>query len=1113
MSGRSSILTLAFLVLTLAPASADVEPAPKADEKPPEVAAPQKGGSLRWWNGETLLGDLTSSQVNTISWSSPHFERAAKIETSQLYDIRFQGKPEETLNSPIVVSLRNGSRMLGTLVSLDQDYLGLDADKLGKILIKREQLSRIDRLTGSGILWSGPQGRQDWTQEAKKHNNTDLPPGWINSQEGLRAVSVNRGLTIPIDTKEAVEIAFDLSTEKAAPAFSLSIHNDGNYFESISVWDDTVVLHRGSHFVPLLTLKKTDRHLALSIRIDPKKAGGTILSDAGEVLARWQNGETEPAPDGATVFPLGDADSGYQGSLAALELINSGPDLCLRHLRIRKINSIEPPKFETPDAAGSMQLETADGKRFSGELQSMAEGKLHLQVADKPQTFPVSKLLSVVFSAQTEADDDAEIEHPQTWVDLALWNGTKIQGTLGGMKEDRLTVRSPNTKTPILVPTTSLQQITWPNPPNELLATESMDTLKLAGTTLRGHWEPKPGGQIHWRPAGAKAAVPLVHKPTSRFTLTRSEVATQPEPTAEREAAEKVITPTTTLLHLSDGQILPCKLVSIAKDGGITIDSKSVSNHQLAPDLVRAIQFPREQVETQGFGDPGWRFVLGKRDSKSFQEKSNGTVVIDPSHSWGHSSILVGSEFSFETKRLSGHGGIKIGIFGNGVDHDIDATYLLLADWGSRIYHGISSAQGDFLGNYQQHTVDEKKANLITLRWDDNKLDYFINDVKVGTITTGKKAPRSGIGLLFESASIWGNDPGQNSISNFSIVPDPSSAWVPNVAAQARERALYLPRYRKDDPPKHVLIARNGDVLSGTIEAATETQLRVRSRLETFDIPRERAAAAIWVHPPVDQPDGETVDVPDAENKDDSAEEKEEQPSATAAGKHWILLRGGGRISMTLSAFADEFALGQSAILGNCKIPVEQIYSISSDRPDVSAASVALSGWQLEHAPQPMPEGAAPGQSDSPLIGKPAPDFELFLLDGSKITLKEERGKVIVLDFWATWCGPCVKGMPEMMAAFAQFDTDTVRLVAANQAEQQKTIKEFLKTRGWDKLTVGLDSDQAVGLAFGVEGIPMVIVIDTDGNVAAVKSGYTPGAAQQLADQVKTILSKAIRIN
>jgi thiol-disulfide isomerase/thioredoxin len=130
-------------------------------------------------------------------------------------------------------------------------------------------------------------------------------------------------------------------------------------------------------------------------------------------------------------------------------------------------------------------------------------------------------------------------------------------------------------------------------------------------------------------------------------------------------------------------------------------------------------------------------------------------------------------------------------------------------------------------------------------------------------------------------------------------------------------------------------------------------------------------------------------------------------------------------------------------------------------------------------------------------IGNPAPAVELSLLDGSTLRLADQRGKVVVLDFWATWCAPCVQGLPKVAALTSAKKDQGVVFVAVNQGEDRATIETFLHQKGLS-LPVALGGAE-VGAKFGVDGIPHVVVIGRDGVVAAVKIGFGGDSEVQLA--------------
>lgn len=149
----------------------------------------------------------------------------------------------------------------------------------------------------------------------------------------------------------------------------------------------------------------------------------------------------------------------------------------------------------------------------------------------------------------------------------------------------------------------------------------------------------------------------------------------------------------------------------------------------------------------------------------------------------------------------------------------------------------------------------------------------------------------------------------------------------------------------------------------------------------------------------------------------------------------------------------------------------------------------------------------APG-IDSPLVGKAAPDFQLELLGsgGKKFHLADQKGKVVVLDFWATWCGPCLQTMPLVDKVVHEFDGQDVRLIAVNLEEPPKTITATLERHKLN-VTVALDQDGVAATKYQATAIPQTVIIDREGNVARLFVGGGPKLADQLRDALQSIVT------
>lgn len=137
---------------------------------------------------------------------------------------------------------------------------------------------------------------------------------------------------------------------------------------------------------------------------------------------------------------------------------------------------------------------------------------------------------------------------------------------------------------------------------------------------------------------------------------------------------------------------------------------------------------------------------------------------------------------------------------------------------------------------------------------------------------------------------------------------------------------------------------------------------------------------------------------------------------------------------------------------------------------------------------RPPPRLRRPDLPPIPVVGDIAPDFELPTLDGEQVRLSALRGKVVLLNFWATWCGPCRKEIPHLQRLHEKYPEDRFALIGVTD-EKSEEVRHFLDERGITYPSL-IDKSHEVFHLYGVTGIPVTVAIGPDGKIAAMQDGW-----------------------
>ena len=136
-----------------------------------------------------------------------------------------------------------------------------------------------------------------------------------------------------------------------------------------------------------------------------------------------------------------------------------------------------------------------------------------------------------------------------------------------------------------------------------------------------------------------------------------------------------------------------------------------------------------------------------------------------------------------------------------------------------------------------------------------------------------------------------------------------------------------------------------------------------------------------------------------------------------------------------------------------------------------------------------------------------APDFTLRTVGGPNLRLHEQRGHVVLVNFWATWCGPCRQEMPHLNRLYEKYRSSGFQLLGVNIDDDARAATELAAKLGV-KFPVLLDSDKKVSRLYDMSAMPATIVIDRDGRVRYIHRGFRDGVETTYEQQIRELLKE-----
>jgi thiol-disulfide isomerase/thioredoxin len=1018
--------------------------------------------TLVWANGDRLPGELITVDEREVTWRSSVFSDPLRIRLNAIASIELSDLASGLPSTDMFrIETTGGDILLGNLVAATDSHFEFESATHGAFDVKRQAVRSIQRMRHEGLIYLGPRGLAEWQSQ----NNQNPLIHWKESPTGQIMTSRRgAGLFLPVPLPMKCEIEFKVRSSGRC-SFALGLRNAFRGLR-LETWDDSLVAARSLEFQELKTLRDDERALHMTLFVDLERGSLTACSETGVRLSEFRFSDEAQQSTG-------------------ISFSNRDGDITMEYLRISQWDGTPPPEV----AASVDRVHLNDGTTVVGSLQPFNSDTEQIAIGANGSTVNI-ELADIGRIFQFRSEDSLE---PQQ-VTVTTRDGEFISGESVHVRDSNLQIRGTWSDLPLKLNMANVREIRW-----QTISDDKADGDVLTVGNKHLHGEVVIAGDtadpLQWRPGGGLNPVVLsggghaVFK-RSQVNMIPVDIGTYPH-----------------VVHLVNGDSLPCR-IDRADEHEFQIVSPLFDRDILPVETVIAVEFAAGELRRQTrFAGGDWFLQNATLDD------TTSIVTLQPNGVIHNDQLMQGDHVTFHVDWK--HNSLCVlGVYctrntWQGVQPDF---FLVLREGNVAVCGDLQSVPVATIlrrrrlngaANGAPLTIDIENSNL-NARFDvqltGHKLVVRVNGVAACEKLIGSEHPALsgfgikdlGIGVALRPKVADGivspNAPAAVTLSEFEITASTASTakWVHS--EETRRIVVTIPRFRRDRPHTHVLLAPNGDLLRGRLLGLSGDDIKFESRLESLTFHRERVLAIICL----------------------SSLDQETDNATTDDGEVQVRLGNGYSITMVPVSATDGLLQGTSSLLGACKVGSDQIAELAVGTETHAGMQSVFQEWVPLSAREPdWGSGTAEEMAAeiAQLIDTPAADFALPALDGSTFRLSDHSDQVVVLDFWATWCGPCVRALPEYAAVTAEFDPAHVVFAAINLQEDSPLVRRFLSEHQLDVL-VPLDRDGSVSARFKVTGIPHTVIIAPGGTIADVHVGYQPDAAQQIHATIEKLLDE-----